>query len=72
MSGDSPEGNRELSYNAVEKLLENSDWPLTTTEVARVFDITQQSAHYRLTQLHKRGDIEKKKSGGSAYWRPSS
>lgn len=66
----SPDGTRELSYENIKKLLRNSDWPLATTQVAEAFGITQQSAHYRLTQLHDRGEIEKSKAGGNAVlWR---
>ncbi|MGB9950821.1 FaeA/PapI family transcriptional regulator (plasmid) [Haloarcula marismortui] len=64
-----PEPDGELSYENITKLLANSDWPLATTEVADAFDITQQSAHYRLTELHRRAEIERRKSAGTVYWR---
>ena len=69
MSTNVPDPAGELSYKNVTKLLANADWPLATTEVADAFDITQQSAHYRLTELHECGRIERRKSGGSVYWR---
>jgi Mn-dependent DtxR family transcriptional regulator len=69
MSMEGSEFDRELSYENITKLLANSDWPLATTEVADAFGITQQSAHYRLTELHKRDEVQRRKSGGSVYWR---
>jgi len=72
MSAEIPEPSGELSYESVKQLLVDSDWPLGTTEVAEAFDISQQSAHYRLTQLHQMEEIERRKTGGSVYWRASS
>ena len=70
MSMNSPEPPGELSYENIVKLLENSDWPLATADVAEVWGITQQSAHYRLTELEKRNRVEKRIAGGNAaLWR---
>lgn len=69
MAANLPEAPGELTYENILVLLGNSDWPLATTQVAEVFDITQQSAHYRLTELHKRGDVERTLAGGTILWR---
>lgn len=43
---------------------------LTAAEVAERFDITQQAAHSRLSDLHERGVLERKKAGARAvgWW----
>lgn len=70
MSVDSENGSVDITYEKVIELLHKSEWPMATTEVAEAFGITQQSAHYRLTRLHERGEIERKKAGGNAVlWR---
>lgn len=70
MSANPLEPPGELSYENILKLLEDSDWPLATADVAAAFEITQQSAHYRLTELEKRGEVEKRIAGGNAaLWR---
>lgn len=71
MVADVPDSPGELSYENILKLLSNSDWPLATTQVAEVFGITQQSAHYRLTELYNRGEVERTTAGGTALWRPA-
>lgn len=59
-----------LTYEKVMKFLQSSDWPVTSTEVAKRFDISQQAAYYRLQKLTERGCVERKKSSQTVLWRP--
>ena len=70
MCGSIPtQSNGKFSTGAIIELLHNSNWPLSTTEVADEFDVTQQGAHYRLTKLNEAGEIEKRKTSNVALWR---
>jgi len=48
----------------------HSDPSLTAPEVAEAFDVSNQAANNRLRRLTDRGDLHRKKVGGSAviYW----
>ena len=61
----------DLDYEAVlEFIRRHPDPVLTASEVADAFDISNQAANRRLRKLHHRGDLHRKKVGGSAviYW----
>ena len=62
----------EISDTAILSLLNDADWPLATTEVAKQFGESQQNTHYYLSQLAEEGRIEKRVAGGTAIWRPVS
>ena len=49
--------------NAVRKLS-----PAGTSEVAEAVGVARQSADYRLRQLEDRGQVERKKVGGTLVW----
>ena len=62
---------KDLSDNAVlEFIRKHPDPVVTAPEVAEAFEITNQAANKRLRNLHDRGDVHRKKVGGSAviYW----
>lgn len=59
-----------LTYEKVMGFLRSSNWPVTSTEVAEQFDISQQAAYYRLQKLTERGCVERKKSSQTVLWRP--
>jgi len=69
MSSTADTSEQELCREAIIKLLQNTEWPLATTEVAEEFDETQQNTHYYLTQLVEDGRVEKRVVGGTAIWR---
>lgn len=61
--------NTEFTSEAIKELLYNADWPLSTTEVADEFNVTQQGAYYRLSKLNENGEVEKRKISSVALWR---
>lgn len=66
-----PDGDgSDLTYEEVLEFMKSSDWPVTSTEIAAHFDITQQAAYYRLDTLRERGDVESKKANRTVMWRP--
>ena len=62
---------KDLSDDAVlEFIRKHPDPVVTAPEVAEALEITNQAANKRLRNLHDRGDVHRKKVGGSAviYW----
>lgn len=57
-------GKKTVSDQDLRQILKRANDPiLTAREVADRADITRQAAYHRLTHLHKRGEISRKKSG---------
>jgi Mn-dependent DtxR family transcriptional regulator len=60
-----------LTYDDVRGLMRSIDAPvITTTELAREFDISQQSAYYRLNRMHENGEVDRMDVGanGVVWW----
>lgn len=66
-----PQGKRQVSDDEIVAAFEEIDGPFAAaSEVAEFFDHTRQWAHNRLTDLHKDGAIERKRTGKQAvvWW----
>lgn len=59
----------EVTYENIKWLLANAEWPLSTSQVAEEFDISQQAAYRRLRKLQERGEVEKSDTPATSLWR---
>lgn len=59
----------EVTYENIKRLLANAEWPLSTSQVAEEFDISQQAAYRRLCKLQERGEVEKGDTPATSLWR---
>ncbi len=59
----------EVTYENIKQLLANAEWPLSTSQVAEEFDISQQAAYRRLRKLQERGEVEKGDTPATSLWR---
>jgi len=63
--------NGDITYEKIQQLFRNSDYPvLTAKDIEEKFGVSNQAANYRLQKMVERGTVEKRKVGGAAavYW----
>jgi hypothetical protein len=70
MSEEMPQGKETVSdTQIIDAISDHPDPFIASSELASMFDHTRQWAHNRLSELHERGEIEKKEAGErSVIW----